>query len=878
MNLKLPEQVIKLEDLENEIYRLDFLVKKDAGVLTKEEKLSVDAGNLIGDIYRHLLTLYKNPDDPKVSSDINKLCVRLAFCLYAEDAGLFGEHSAFYKYLSNTPAEQMNGVLQLLFKVLDTKYEDRSVNLGDKLNEFPYVNGNLFSDPIEIPQLDDKFKDLLLNKASIGFDWKDISPTIFGAIFESTINPETRRSGGMHYTSQDNIHKVIDPLFLRDLREEFNRIKNFKKDGNRINRLKEFQKELGHLKFLDPACGSGNFLTETFLCLRRLENDVMREIYGGQTSLQIEELKHPIYVTLDQFYGIEINEFAVAVAQTALWIADLQMKKETELIIQSNLDYLPLVSYNHIRCANALRIDWNDIVPASELSYIMGNPPFAGKKEQTKEQKIDLEVAFGETFKGTNTLDYVCGWYVKACNYIQGKKIYCSFVSTNSITQGEQAPILWKYLFISYGIVINFAYKTFIWKNESIFNALVYCVIIGFSQRESKNKLIFDKNKNVTNAKNICPYLLDAPTVFIENRSSAICNVPPILYGSMPIDEGNLIIENEDDYKLFLNEDIRNAKLLKRYIGGEELLNNKKRWCIWLKDLPPNEYNYSKLILDRIDKNKVFREKSNRPQTKALSLTPYLFGEIRQPQTDMLVLPKVSKGSRKYLPIGYMSPDNIVNGSALIIPDADLYTFAILNSITHNAWMRTVCAYYGPSYQYSIKVVYNNFIWPEVNESQKEKVIKTAQAILDARALYPDNSLADLYDPLTMPIELLKAHEANDKAVLSLYGLAPDSTEEQIVAHLMELYKQKVDELEPENKSASVSKKPRKKKESIQSEPSVDSTQSVQSNTSVSPSHTEIKDETSVPLSEIQNGNISAETADKKKKPAQTSLLFDDFV
>lgn len=883
MNLKLPEQVIKLEDLENEIYRLDFLVKKDAGVLTKEEKLSVDAGNLIGDIYRHLLTLYKNPDDPKVSSDINKFCVRLAFCLYAEDAGLFGEHSAFYKYLSNTPAEQMNGVLQLLFKVLDTKYEDRSVNLGDKLNEFPYVNGNLFSDPIEIPQLDDKFKDLLLNKASIGFDWKDISPTIFGAIFESTINPETRRSGGMHYTSQDNIHKVIDPLFLRDLREEFNRIKNFKKDGNRINRLKEFQKELGHLKFLDPACGSGNFLTETFLCLRRLENDVMREIYGGQTSLQIDELKHPIYVTLDQFYGIEINEFAVAVAQTALWIADLQMKKETELIIQSNLDYLPLVSYNHIRCANALRIDWNEVVPASELSYIMGNPPFAGKKEQTKEQKIDLEVAFGETFKGTNTLDYVCGWYVKACNYIQGKKIYCSFVSTNSITQGEQAPILWKYLFISYGIVINFAYKTFIWKNESIFNALVYCVIIGFSQRESKNKLIFDKNKNVTNAKNICPYLLDAPTVFIENRSSAICNVHPILYGSMPIDEGNLIIENEDDYKLFLNEDIRNAKLLKRYIGGEELLNNKKRWCIWLKDLPPNEYNFSKLILDRIDKNKVFREKSNRPQTKALSLTPYLFGEIRQPQTDMLVLPKVSKGSRKYLPIGYMSPDNIVNGSALIIPDADLYTFAILNSITHNAWMRTVCAYYGPSYQYSIKVVYNNFIWPEVNESQKEKVIKTAQAILDARDLYPDSSLADLYDPLTMPIELLKAHEANDKAVLSLYGLAPDSTEEQIVAHLMELYKQKVDELEPEKKSASVPKKPRKKKESIQSEPSVDSTQSVQPNTLVSPSPSDSKDEAAVTSSEtnqseIQNGDINAKTADKKKEPAQTSLLFDDFV
>lgn len=877
MNLKVPEQVIKLEDLENEIYRLDFLVKKDAGVLTKEEKLSVDAGNLIGDIYRHLLTLYKNPEDPKVASEINKLCVRLAFCLYAEDAGLFGEHSAFYKYLSNTPAEQMNGVLQLLFKVLDTKYEDRSINLGEKLSEFPYVNGSLFSDPIEIPQLDETFKDLLLNKASIGFDWKDISPTIFGAIFESTINPETRRSGGMHYTSQDNIHKVIDPLFLRDLREEFNRIKNFKKDGNRINRLKEFQKELGNLKFLDPACGSGNFLTETFLCLRRLENDVMREIYGGQTSLQLEELKHPIYVTLDQFYGIEISEFAVAVAQTALWIADLQMKKETELIIQSNLDYLPLVSYNHIRCANALRIDWNEVVPAGELFYIMGNPPFAGKKEQTKEQKLDLEIAFGESFKGTNTLDYVCGWYVKACDYINSNEsITCSFVSTNSITQGEQAPVLWNYLF-NKKIVINFAYTTFVWNSEAMLKAHVHCVIIGFSKNDISEKIIYGKDQKVTTVKNINPYLIDAPNIFLNSRNSCLCNVQEIIYGSMPIDDGNLIIENKEEYDEFIKENGNNKLLIREYLGGEELLNNKKRWCIWLNEVSPELYKHSKLIMDRINKNKLFRENSNREQTKKMALTPYLFGEIRQPSTDMLVIPKVSSGTRKYLPIGYISPDKIINGCALIIPSASLYTFSILNSIVHNSWMRIVCGRMKSDYVYSNKIVYNNFIWPEVNDSQKEKATQTAQAILDARALYPNSSLADLYDPLTMPIELLKAHEANDIAVLSLYGLAPDSTEEQIVAHLMELYKKKVDELEPEKKTSSVAKKPRKKKEQIQSELSVESSQSLSSNNSVNKSQSDSKNDDSIASSDITNKEIISDSSEKKKEPMQTSL-FDDYL
>lgn len=880
MNLKLPEQVIKLEDLENEIYRLDFLVKKDAGVLTKEEKLSVDAGNLIGDIYRHLLTLYKNPDDPKVSSDINKLCVRLAFCLYAEDAGLFGEHSAFYKYLSNTPAEQMNGVLQLLFNVLDTKYEDRSVNLGDKLNEFPYVNGNLFSDPIEIPQLDDKFKDLLLNKASIGFDWKDISPTIFGAIFESTINPETRRSGGMHYTSQDNIHKVIDPLFLRDLREEFNRIKNFKKDGNRINRLMEFQKELGHLKFLDPACGSGNFLTETFLCLRRLENDVMREIYGGQTSLQIEELKHPIYVTLDQFYGIEINEFAVAVAQTALWIADLQMKKETELIIQSNLDYLPLVSYNHIRCANALRIDWNDIVPASELSYIMGNPPFSGKKYQTESQKQDLKEVFEEDTNKYGSLDYVCAWFKKAALLsCVNKNIKSALVATNSITQGELVGALWKIL-LSYEIQIDFAYKSFRWDNEATDKAHVHVVIVGFSNEKSgfKGKMLFSSDGSCKVCNIINGYLNNAVNIVIESRNKPISATKVMTDGNVPID-GNYLKLEEDEYQLFKEKEPQSLKYIKKLVGSEEYINNKPRYVLWLVDCPPDKLRKMPMTMERVEKVREFRLKSK--SAVYLADTSTTFRDKRNPESA-LVIPRVSSERRTYIPMGFIDKGTIVLNAALILPLASLYDFGILTSSTHMSWMRTVAGRLKSDYRYSKDIVYNNFIWPEVNESQKEKIIKTAQAILDARDLYPDSSLADLYDPLTMPIELLKAHEANDKAVLSLYGLAPDSTEEQIVAHQMELYKQKVDELEPEKKSASVPKKPRKKKESIQSEPSVESTQTVQPNTLVSPSPSDSKDEAAVTSSEtnqseIQNGDINAKTADKKKEPAQTSL-FDDYL
>ena len=692
----MPEQVIKLEDLENEIYRLDFLVKKDASVLTKEEKLSVDAGNLIGDIYKHLLTLYKNPDDPKVASDINKLCVRLAFCLFAEDADLFSEHSAFYKYLSDTPAEKLNTVLQQLFNVLDTKYEDRSVNLSEKLNAFPYVNGNLFKDPIEIPELDEKFKELLLNKASLGFNWKDISPTIFGAIFESTMNPDTRRSGGMHYTSQENIHKVIDPLFLRDLKAEFQRIKSLKRDGTIINRLREFQKKLGQLKFLDPACGSGNFLTETFLCLRKLENDIMREIYGGQQALQIEGFEHPIYVTLDQFYGIEINDFAVSVAQTALWIADLQMKKETELIIKKNLDYLPLVSYNNIHCANALRIDWNDVVPASKLSYIMGNPPFIGARmmPQGSTQKQEIEDLFGN-IQDVQDLDYVCCWYKKAAEFMQMTSIQTGFVATNSICQGAQVPILWNVLLNNFDIKINYAYQSFKWINEAIEKAAVYCVIIGFGTHEKKEKLLYCSDGQVVKTNSISPYLIVGDSTFVISRKTPLSVIPQMNLGNQPRDGGHFIL-NDAERNEILKKEPDLSKWILPYIGATEFINRKSRWCFWLKKAKPHDIASSKTLHEIVEKVRKFRTESSAKTTQGYAKVPSIFAQITQIEDqDWLLVPRVSTSNRVYIPIGFMAANVISSDAVQIVPNANLYHFGILTSIAHMAWMRVVAGRLG---------------------------------------------------------------------------------------------------------------------------------------------------------------------------------------
>lgn len=785
-------QEILLKNLEKEYYRLSFIAEKTNIHLQKEMELSIKAGDIVGEIYDKLLKQYKNPDSEKTLKSLNMLCVRLVFCLYAEDAGIFKTKSQFHDFLQSYSAENLRDGIIALFKILDTKEEDRDPESAQKLLDFPYVNGGLFTEEdLSIPQFNQEIKDLLLEHASADFDWSDISPTIFGAVFESTLNPETRRSGGMHYTSIENIHKVIDPLFMEDLQKEFDEICKIKTKTNRNNSLRDFQKKLGSLTFLDPACGSGNFLTETYLSLRKLENKCIKRrlgIEGGALDVFGDEFA--IQVNISQFYGIEINDFAVVVAKTALWIAESQMMKETANILQRNLDFLPLKSYTNIIEDNALRIDWETVVPKQELNYIMGNPPFVGKKEQSKKQKEELTGLFPPKIKGIGNLDYVCGWYVQASNFIKNTNIHCAFVSTNSITQGEQASIIWKYLLVDNNIHINFAYRTFRWDSEANIKAHVHCVIIGFSAVENiqKAKRIYTSDASFTEAKNINGYLLDAPNIFIESRTKSICPVPKMNYGSMPIDDGHLILE-ENDVKELVKENKENTQFIKEYAGGEELIKNNKRWCLWLLNISPEKFRKSKFIMKRIEDTKMFRLSSSRPQTLALADTPYLFGEIRQPKNKMIAVPKVSSERRRYIPISIISPDIIVNGSTLIIPDADLYTFGILTSNVHNAWMRAVCGRLEMRYQYSANIVYNTFPWPAPTAAQKAKIEQTAQGILDARSQYPDSSLADLYDETVMPAPLWKAHQENDKAVMTAYGFDwKNMSESECVAELFKMY------------------------------------------------------------------------------------------
>lgn len=778
-------EVIPLADLEKEVHRLQFLVDTGNTTIQKEMEVSLQAGELVGVLYDAILKQYKDPSSPDTLKSLNALCVRLVFCLYAEDAGIFGGRNKFHDYLEQHRAEDRRALISL-FQVLDQKPEERDPYLDEDLASFPYVNGGLFADEnIEIPRLGEAVIDLILVQASAGFDWSVISPTIFGAVFESTLNPETRRSGGMHYTSIENIHKVIDPLFLNDLKRELAEIKEIAVEKTRTAKLRDYQTKLASLTFLDPACGSGNFLTESYLSLRRLENEVLSLLFKDQIVMG---MLNPIQVSIHQFYGIEINDFAATVAKTALWIAESQMMKETEDVVHMSLDFLPLKTYANITEGNALRLDWETVVPKAKLNYIMGNPPFVGKKEQSREQKSDL-ISVWENAKGTGNLDYVTGWYKKAAEVVQGSRIQVAFVSTNSITQGEQVPIFWRQM-LNMGIHIDFAYRTFRWDSEATMKAHVHCVIIGFSVLPEKKKRRLYTTENYQEVNNINPYLVDAPSVLIEGRSRSICNALPILYGSMPIDDGHLILGQEDVEKL-LSENPNNQKFIKKYVGGAELIQGKKRWCLWLKDATPKELQSSNIIMERIRATAEFRKSSKRPQTLELANTPALFGEIRQPDTEMLVIPKVSSENRRYIPISYISPDIIVNGSALIIPNATLYHFGVLISNVHNAWMRAVAGRLETRYQYSNTVVYNNFPWPTPTEEQKAKIERTAQAILDARALYPDSSLADLYDEVTMPPELRKAHQENDKAVMRAYGFdIKTTTETSCVAELMRRYQE----------------------------------------------------------------------------------------
>lgn len=784
-------EIVYLKDLEEDYYRLNFLIDQEDQNIKKSLEVSIKAGELVGKLYDALLKQYKDPSDEKTLKDLNILCVRLVFCFYAEDAGLFGKHNMFHDYLSKqreNPSSFRDALIKL-FKTLDQKEEERDPYASEELLAFPYVNGGLFADEnVVIPRLDDEIIRVILEDASEGFDWSKISPTIFGGVFESTLNPETRRSGGMHYTSIENIHKVIDPLFFNDLKEEFAEIMNIKTINLRQKQLDDLQDKLASLKFLDPACGSGNFLTETYLSLRRLENKIIKARNDGQIILNAE---NPIKVSIKQFYGIEINDFAVSVAKAALWIAESQMLKETEDLINMNLDFFPLKSYPNIVEGNALRFDWESVVKKDELDYIMGNPPFVGHQYRNKSQINDMLSVFGSS--GYKKLDYVCSWFKKSADYIEDKAIQIAFVSTNSIIQGEQANLMSE-LFEELDIIINYAYETFVWISEAQNKAAVHCTIIGFSRQkyQKNNKFIFNNSNQRKKVNHINNYILYAPDIILKNRSKAPKNMMEMIKGSQPTDGGGLIF-SEEEYEIFIKKYPNKQYLFKKYMGASDYINNKTRYCLWLDGVNPNEYRNIKEIRERLEKVSEMRKESPTKSVRECADSPYLFTQIRQPDTDYIMVPRVSSERRKYIPIGFVSKEVIASDSTQIIPENNMYLFGILTSNVHMSWMRVVAGRLKSDYRYS-PFVYNNFPWPSPTKEQKERIEKTAQMILDARNLYPDSSLADLYDDLTMPPELRKAHQENDKAVMDAYGFNwRKMSESECVAELMKLYKKMIE-------------------------------------------------------------------------------------
>lgn len=831
-----PEQIL-LENLGKEYYRLQFLVDAKNEHLSKEMEVSMQAGEIVGKIYEALLKQYDD-NSPEALRWLNILCVRIVFCLYAEDAGVF-THDQFHDYLVRYDAEDLRNALIRLFDVLNTPLDKRSKYLKDDLKAFPYTNGGLFEEEIEIPQFTEELKQTLLQNASLDFDWSEISPTIFGAVFESTLNPETRRSGGMHYTSIENIHKVIDPLFLNDLRRELDEILEEKVEKQRKRKLGEYQMKLSSLTFLDPACGSGNFLTETYLSLRRLENEAIREMYHGQTMMGA--FVNPIKVSIQQFYGIEINDFAVTVATTALWISEAQMLAETEKIIKQDIDFLPLKPYHNIREGNALRMDWNVIeVPSNiptihaknvhliieqepmmasepvydELNivanrfdgnakpsvqryevhydYIIGNPPFVGQAMRSKAQTEDLKEVFAPS-KDYGKLDYVSGWFKKASESIRGTNAEAAFVSSNSICQGESVNLFWQKL-LTNNLFINFAHSTFMWTSEAKTKAAVMCVIVGFSYKERKEKLLFNGDKYEI-VEHINGYLKAAPDVFITNRSQSINEgLAKVVQGSPPADDGRLLFskeEREDLAKRYPELD----EVLLPFVGSREFINDTEftRYCLWLVGKRPADYAHIPELTERFRYISEYRLSSPVDRIKKTANKPYLFTQNRQPETDYLLIPRVSSSSRRYIPVGFMPPTVIASDAAVLVNNATLYDFGLLSSNVHNAWMRVVAGRLKNDYRYAPSVYYN-FPMPSPSDEQRERIEQTAQAIIDARKLYQDKkSLADMYgENMYLYPELLTAHQNNDRAVMQAYGFPVKSTftESQCVAELFKLYKE----------------------------------------------------------------------------------------
>lgn len=722
--------------------------------------------------------------------------IRLLYCMFADDSNIF-ERGAFYQYIktSKEDGSDLSRRLAELFEVLDMNDEKRLKNrlLPEKMkSDFSYINGKLFAEPLPFAYFDGAMRNLIIECCEM--DWSKISPAIFGAMFQEVTDQKKRRELGAHYTSEENILKVIKPLFLDDLREEFELIKHDKK------KLSDFHDKLAKLQFLDPACGCGNFLIVTYRELRLLELDILKMLIDDGDQISLDAINTYCRVNVNQFYGIEIEYFPCQIAQVSMWLTDHQMNNRIAEHFGLNYARLPLKASATIIHANALRIDWNEVISKDKLNYIMGNPPFVGYHLRNQGQKEDMDLVFGDNFNKHRVLDYVAAWYKKASDYMRKSKIEAAFVSTNSISQGQQPAILWTPLIKENNATINFAHRTFKWGNEAKGKkAQVHCVIIGFSDyKNNREKKIFDSNKP-KKIDYISPYLINTQDIIVTAREHPICDVPEMNKGSQPTDGGNLLLSEDER-----NQIIRGNKIAEKWIrpllGSKEFLNGRKKWCLWLVDASPNELRKCKSVMKRIENVKQFRFNSKRIETQKSAIIPSLFAEIRQPSSSYLVIPRTTSENRKYIPMDFINKHVIVGDTNQIIPNATLYHFGILTSSIHMAWMRAVCGRLEMIYIYSNSIVYNNFVWPSPTKSQKEAIEKAAQGVLDARKLYPDSTLADLYDPNTMPPELVKAHENLDNAVKAAYGDEGFESEEEIVASLMKLYKEAVDKENVEKK------------------------------------------------------------------------------
>ena len=791
-DLNASPEIIPLSELSRE--KLAFLVTPGE-TLPIEIAVSVKAGELIKKLYEALLKSFNGIADEnhyskeqreKGIENINIFCVRLVFILYAEDAGLF-KKSLFHDYLKPREITARDSLRQL-FKILGQEIDERDPFLDDMLKKFPYVNGGLFAKESEFPAIDKESFRIIIQDMAESFNWSGISPTIFGAIFESTLNKETRKQEGIHYTSIENIHKVIDPLFLDELTDTLNAILSEPESHERNQKLLAFQERLSKLIFLDPACGSGNFLTESFISLRRLENRILAALPENETRTD--------KVKITQFHGIESHDFAVKVAMTALWISSHQMWKETQSIVRTDKPPLPLEDYHHIKHGSAMDElpdkgwklgGWK--IEHEDMLYIMGNPPFLGRAKQNAGQKQAVENAFGN-----KEVDYVSCWFKVASEYVQDKKTKAAFVATNSIVQGEQAAIIFKFLSQRWGIKIDFAYQPFVWKNElpdPKKMAHVHVVIIAISTNPPEKRRLYDSEGNYKLTDNINFYLAEGPDEDVaESTDKPICpDAPAMILGSLPRDGGHLIIEGKD-YAEFIKREPKAVKYIKRYVMGNEFIKNVNRFCLWLVDISPEEIRNMPLVYKRVKEVKEFRKASIRAATRKLADTSWLFAEIRQPSgSKYIVIPSVSSENREYIPMGWLD-DSVIAGSGgiKIIPDATLYHFGVLTSRVHMAWMRRVSGRLKSDYRYSINMVYNTFAWPSPTQKQKARIESTAQKILDARALYPESSFAALYDDSTMPPELRKAHRDNDAAVCEAYGWDKNISEKDIVTRLFEMY------------------------------------------------------------------------------------------